>query len=130
MTQLSAGVEGLLMMLMLTITRFTKLIYGYSITLPPFLSTRALSQKVKVISTDAEASLPAKDGRAEILNSSLVKYPELTLCARFLTHHFSTHPDGYSSMAIISYGYSTFLHSSVARPCDQYFQADSCIRQS
>ena len=128
MTQLSAGVESLLMMLMLTITRFTKLIYGYSITLPPFFSTRALSQKVKVISTDAGASLPAKDGRAEILNSSLVKYSELTLCARFLTHHFSTHSDGWPVQTLISYGYNNFLSSFVAIPCDKNYQADFCTR--
>ena len=130
MTQLSAGVESLLMMLMLTITRFTKLIYGYSITLPPFFSTRALSQKVKVISTDAAASLPAKDGRAEILNSSLVKYPELTLCARFLTHHFSTHPDEAPFQSLLSYGDNDILSSFVARPCEKHFQADFCTRPS
>ena len=42
-----------------------------------------LGMKMKVISTDAGASLPAKDGRAEILNSSLEKYSSLTVCARF-----------------------------------------------
>ena len=56
--------------------------------------TATLSMKVKLISTDDGASLPAKDGRAEILNSSLMKYPE-TLCARFLTHQFYTHSDGW-----------------------------------
>ena len=118
----------LLMMLMLTSTRFTKLA-EYSINFLPFLRTRALSEKMKVISTDPGASLPAKSGRAVILNSSLKKYPEATLCARFLTHHFSTHSDGQPSQTLISYGYNDFLSSLVARPCDQHYQADLCTRQ-
>ena len=75
-----------------------------------------------VISTDAGASLPAKDGQAEILNSSLVKYPEVTLCARFLTHHFSTDPDGFPFQTLISYGKNVLLGSFVARSCDQFYQ--------
>ena len=81
-----------------------------------------LSMKMKVISTDAGASLPAKDGQAEILNSSLVKYPEVTLCARFLTHHFSTHPDKSPFQTIISYGRDSLLCSYVGKSCDQYYQ--------
>ena len=90
-----------------------------------------LSTKVKVISTDAGASLPAKDGRAEIMNSSLGKYPGVTLCARFLTHHFSTHPDGEPSQTLISYGYNALLTSFVARPCDLlYYEAHFCTQKS
>ena len=47
------------------------------------LSTRALSTKMTVISTDAGASLPALSGRADILNSSLGKLnSSVTICAR------------------------------------------------
>ena len=42
----------------------------------------ALGKKMKVISTDAGALLPAKDGRAELMTSWLGEYSELTLCAR------------------------------------------------
>ena len=42
-----------------------------------------LGTKMRVISTDAAVSLPAKDGRAEILNSSLDKFSSLTVCARY-----------------------------------------------
>ena len=108
-----------------TSTPYSKLSVLMSTTLLPHLSA-GLSTKMKVISTDAGASLPAKDGRAELLNSSLVKYPELTICARFLTHHFSTHPDGEPSQTLISYGQIDFLSSLVARPCDDYYQADFC----
>ena len=120
---------GLLMMLMLTSTRLTK-IGDYSLTFLVFPPSRALSQKMTVISADPGASLPAKSGQAEILNSSLKKYPEATICARFLTHHFSTHSDGQPSQTLISYGYNDFLSSLVARPCDQHYQADLCTRQS
>ena len=75
-----------------------------------------------VISTDAGASLPAKDGRAEILNSSLVKYPEVTLCARFLTHHFSTPSDNYPFQTLISYEKDVLLSSYVGKYCDQFYQ--------
>ena len=77
---------------------------------------------MKVISTDAGASLPAKDGRAEILNSSLGKYPEVTLCARFLTHHFSTPSDNYPFQTLISYGKDVLLSSYVGKSCDQFYQ--------
>ena len=87
----------------------------------PILSTAALSKKIKVISTDAGASLPVKDGHAEILNSSLEKYPELTLCARFLTHQFSIHSDRAQAQALISYGYFDLLGSFLARPCEQAY---------
>ena len=85
----------------------------------PFLSSAALSQKMKVISTDVGASLPAKAGQAELLNSSLEKYPELTICARFLTHYFSS--VGFPSQALISYGPENLLGSFVARSCDQVY---------
>ena len=100
-----------------------------STTLLPFLSV-VLGTEMKVISTDGGASLPAKEGRAEMLNSSLGKYPEVTLCARFLTHHFSTHPDGEPIQTLISYGKNDFLSSLVARPCDQYWKADFYTQQS
>ena len=100
-----------------------------ALTVHPFLSTLALSKKVKVISTDSGASLPAKDGQAELLNSSLVNYSEVTLCARFLPHHFSTHLDGLTSQTLISYSTYELLASIVARPCDNdyapYFQEHS-----
>ena len=89
-----------------------------SATLLPFLSV-GLSMKMKVISTDPGASLPAKDGGAELLNSSLGNFPEVTVCARFLTHHFSTHWDSWSSQALISSGGDALLGSYVAKPCEQ-----------
>ena len=76
---------------------------------------------MKVISRDAAASLPAKDGRAEILNSSLVKYSQLTVCARFLTHHFTTDPQGLPTQSLISYGSDDLLGSYLAMSCDQSY---------
>ena len=99
-------------------------------TLLPFLNV-ALGVKMKVISTDAGASLPAKDGRAEMVNSSLVKLSEVTLCARFLTHSFSTDLDGSPIQTAISYGTDDLLSSYLARPCDnpQSYQEHSKTRQ-
>ena len=114
--------EGLLMM-MLPTPRFTILpssVDIFILLLPPLLSD-SINAKMKVIYTDAGASLPAKDGRAEILNSSLLKYSEVTLCARFLTHHFSTHSDCWPSQTLINHGKDALLSSYVARPCDQMY---------
>ena len=77
-----------------------------------------------MISTDAGASLPAKDGRVEVVNSSLGKYSEVTVCARFLTHHFSTHPDSGPEQIVIFYGDYGLLRSYITRPCDQDFQVN------
>ena len=75
-----------------------------------------------LISTDGRASLPAKAGQAEILNSSLEKYPELTLCARLLTHSFSRTFYGWPTQALISYGSDPLLGSFVTRSCDQFYE--------
>ena len=93
-----------------------------STALLPFFLNVGLSTKIKVIFTDGGASLPAKDGWAEILNSSLGKYPEVTLCARFLTYHFSTPPDNHPFQTIISYGTYQLLGCFVARSCDQLYR--------
>ena len=94
----------------------------YILTLFPCLSTRALN--LKVISTDAGASLPDKDGRAELLNSSLVKYSQVTLCARFLTYHFSTHSDSGPEQILLSSGDDVLLSSYITRPCELKFQVN------
>ena len=52
------------------------------------LSLLGLVRAIKVISTAADMPL-AKDGVAEILNSSLAGHDEVTVCLRFLTHQFS-----------------------------------------
>ena len=75
-----------------------------------------------VLSTDGEDSLPAKDGRAEILNPSIEKYSELSLCVRFLTYHFSTHNDNSPFQSLISYGKDALLCAYVGKSCDQYYQ--------
>ena len=41
-----------------------------------------LSEKMVMISTEVGASLPPRAGQAEILNSSLVKFNQVTVCAR------------------------------------------------
>ena len=79
---------------------------------------------MRIITTDGGASLPAREGRAELLNSSLENYSEMTLCARFLTYHFSTHWDGFPYQALISSGSNALLGSYVAKSCEQRFKAN------
>ena len=83
-----------------------------------------MALSMKVISTDAVAPLPAQSGQAELLNSSLENYSEMTLCARFLTYHFSTHWDGFPYQALISSGSNALLGSYVAKSCEQRFKAN------
>ena len=110
-----------LKMLLLSPSRFTKFSNYHNVTFPPDLS-QALS--MRVISTDPRASLPAKHGQAEILNSSLKKYPEATICARFLTYHFSTHSDSGPEQILLSSGDDVLLSSYITRPCELKFQGD------
>ena len=64
-----------------------------------------------------------------MVNSSLAKYPEVTLCARFLTYHFSTHPDGWPYLSLISYWKNALLSSYLAKPCEHLFQGCTDIER-
>ena len=83
--------------------------------------SEVLGVKTRVISRGGGASLPSKQSQTEMLNSSLVKYSQLTLCARFLTLHFSTDPDGWPTQSLISYGSDDLLGSYLAMSCDQSY---------
>ena len=79
-----------------------------------------------MISTSPHLSLPAREGEAELLNSSLSSLavaagPAWTVCARLLTHQFSTYPDTLPLQAVITAGHRTILSSYLAQPCDQIF---------
>ena len=71
-----------------------------------------------VISRDGGASQPLKEGGAEVVNSSLGRFPSLTVCARFLSHNFSPDPAGRPPQALISYGRDDLLSSFVAMSCE------------
>ena len=83
--------------------------------------SEVLGVKTRVISRGGGASLPSKLSQTEMLNSSLVKYSQLTVCARFLTLHFSTDPDGWPTQSLISYGSDDLLGSYLAMSCDQSY---------
>ena len=80
------------------------------------LSLLGLVRAIKVISTAADLPL-AKDGVAEILNSSLAGQDEVTVCLRFLTHQFSVQHGEW--IAVLSIGEATLfsrndnIHSSL-----------------
>ena len=86
---------------------------------------------MKVISRDAGASEPRREGWAwaELLNSSLALYPSLTVCARFLSHHFSAETEGRPTpQSLISHGTNDLFSSFVARPCDSDQSYKGCTK--
>ena len=84
-----------------------------------------MARSMKVISTNPGASQPRRESWAELMNSSLAKYPSVTVCARFLTHHFSTDPNSGPAQILLYYADHVLLSSYTTRSCDQYFQVDS-----
>ena len=78
---------------------------------------------IKLITTDPAVSLPDRAGGAELLNSSLEKYQEFTICLRLKTYQFSTYPDKESYQYIVSIKNSGnfMLGSYVALPCEQMY---------
>ena len=118
------NVKSLLTMMLILITpRLASSSVDIYSNSPSYHRRNVLGVKVTVISTEkgAGASLPRKEGQAEILNSSLVKYSQLTVCARFLTLHFSSDPDGWPTQSLISYGSDDLLGSYLAMSCDQSY---------
>ena len=87
------------------------------------LVTRSSCRTVKMITTDPAVSLPGRAGSAELLNSSLEKYSEFTICLRLKTYQFSTYPDKESYQYIVSIKNSGnfMLGSYVALPCEQMY---------
>ena len=78
---------------------------------------------LKLLSTDPAVSLPARAGSAELLNSSLEKYEEFTICLRLKTYQFSTYPDkeNYQYIVSIKNSGNFMLGSYVALPCEQIY---------
>ena len=63
-----------------------------------------LASGIKVIATDKKQRLPPKNGYVEILNSSLSDYETFSLCGRFLTYQFTSHPDTQTFQILLSMG--------------------------
>ena len=76
------------------------------------------SCSIVVISTDKKNTLPEKGGFAEVLDSSLKDSDSFSLCWRFLTYQFTTHPELKSYQVILSIGKHYLLSGYVALPCD------------
>ena len=85
-----------------------------------------------LISTDPAVSLPDRAGSAELLNSSLEKYQEFTICLRLKTYQFSTYPDKESYQYIVSIKNSGnfMLGSYTAVPCEQVYSGCTGTYQS
>ena len=50
---------------------------------------------LRIIQTDSKDFLPDLSGQAQILDSGLAGYDEVTVCARFLTFQFNCPPEAY-----------------------------------
>ena len=73
---------------------------------------------LKMISTDPKATLPARTGQAEIMNSSLDGVENFTICARFKSYKFNSYEDAEPYNGLISLADHYILASYVALPCD------------
>ena len=62
--------------------------------------------------------LPEKKGYAEILNSSLKSYDSFSVCGRFLTYQFMSHPDTFPWQAVISSGSHFMLSAFTVLSCE------------
>ena len=78
-------------------------------------------QTMRIITTDPSQALPAREGGAEVPNSSLAQLREWSLCVRFLTFTFSVYPDEWPIQTLISYDGGGLLNSYIAIPCDQAY---------
>ena len=83
--------------------------------------TSNLADCLKVLTTEPSLVLPHRLGQVELLNSSLVKQAELTICLRFLTFRFSTYGQPWYAQSVLTYGDKTILYAYVAEDCEAKF---------
>ena len=92
--------------------------WGMSVVCVVLLAS--VCRTMRLISTDPRLMLPPKDGKVEILRSSLLNLEEMTLCARIKTHNFNTQPDSAQTTQILVYLEDTWLLATLAAmPCEQ-----------
>ena len=91
----------------------------------------SVSCGLRVVSTNSSAELPHRTGEAEVLNSSLHHYQELTLCSRFKTYHFTTNTGSFPFQVVLHLNKRlTFLACFVAVPCSVEGREDTdCTQQ-
>ena len=97
----------------------------FAITLYP---TAVLA--VRVLKTDSSQFLPKLSDQADVLNSGLAGYEEVTVCARFLTHQFNCHKDAYDYQGLITVSEFWLLGSYLALPCDWYYDGCTVYKKS
>ena len=91
-------------------------------------SREALS--VRVLKTDSTQFLPPLSGQADILNSGLSRYEEVTVCARFLTHQFNCHRAAYDYQGLITLAEFWLVGSYLALPCDWSYEGCTLYKKS
>ena len=97
--------------------------------LPLTLCSRAVLS-LRVLQTDSTQSLPPLTGQADILNSGLAEYEEVTVCARFLTHQFNCHRAAYDYQGLITVAEFWLLGSYLALPCDWSYEGCTLYKKS
>ena len=75
-------------------------------------------QTMRIITTDPSQALPAREGGAEVPNSSLAQLREWSLCVRFLTFTFNTYPERVGQVSQIELSRSWPKRAGVAACCD------------
>ena len=97
----------------------------FAITLYP-----AAVLAVRVLKTDSSQFLPKLSDQADVLNSGLAGYEEVTVCARFLTHQFNCHKEAYDYQGLITVSEFWLLGSYLALPCDWYYDGCTVYKKS
>ena len=85
------------------------------------LSTLQVSAGIKVLRTDPSLQLPDRFSEAELVNSSLINQPEITICLRFKTFQFSTHKQPWYAQSVLTYGDTATLYNYVGTDCEEKF---------
>ena len=81
-----------------------------------------ICRAIRVVRTDPELQLPVRTGQAEVVNCSLEKYPDFTICARFRSHQFSWHKDTWAYHSVIVIPPKDWLIGAyVTHPCDDFY---------
>ena len=86
------------------------------------LSTLEVSEGIKVLTTDSNLVLPPRLGEAEIVNSSLYRKPEISICLRFKTFQYSNYGKPWYSQSVVTYGDTTTLYAYIGTDCEEKFQ--------
>ena len=88
------------------------------------------AMSMRVVTTDPSQFLPGLEGQAEVLNSDLSQYDEVTICVRFNTFQFNTHQEAYDYQGLLTLGAFWVLGTYTALPCDWDYEGCTVYKKS